>query len=204
MRYTRLRRAIEDGTLIGTNGAPFQSGADKIAEAQKKRKRPTTSFEMDDAMTNGPIHTRSGNRLTRPTHSDLPSLDDNEDLEPTGEGDTPLVKRRASSTTDRLLTPKNKPASSASPLWCINDHPEVKRGKSAELASEDEMPKECMRVFIPDFVRANQLNQAVDVSHLHNSSNLGRTEASSLQLIATSPKASLDASRKAEDTRLPQ
>lgn len=41
MRYTRLRRAIESGTLIGTHGTPFQGGADKIAESQKKGKMST-------------------------------------------------------------------------------------------------------------------------------------------------------------------
>ena len=39
MRYTRLRRQIENGTLIGTHGTPFQGGAEKIAEAQRKRRR---------------------------------------------------------------------------------------------------------------------------------------------------------------------
>ena len=46
MRFTRLRRAIEDGTLIDTHGKQFQGSADKIAEAQKKRKKPL-SEELD-------------------------------------------------------------------------------------------------------------------------------------------------------------
>lgn len=41
MRFTRLRRAIEDGTLIDRRGKQFQGSADKIAEAQKKRKKPS-------------------------------------------------------------------------------------------------------------------------------------------------------------------
>lgn len=40
MRFTRLRRAIEDGTLIDTHGKQFQGSADKTVEAQKKRKKP--------------------------------------------------------------------------------------------------------------------------------------------------------------------
>jgi hypothetical protein len=41
MRYTRLRRQIESGTLIGTHGTPFPSEkvAEKNAEAGRKRKR---------------------------------------------------------------------------------------------------------------------------------------------------------------------
>ena len=39
MRYTRLRRQIESGTLIGTHGTPFAGGAEKIAEALRKRKK---------------------------------------------------------------------------------------------------------------------------------------------------------------------
>lgn len=38
MRYTRLRRAIESGTLIGTHGTPFQGGSEKNIQAQKKPK----------------------------------------------------------------------------------------------------------------------------------------------------------------------
>ena len=51
MRYTRLRRAIESGTLIGTHGTPFQGAdkiGDKIADAPKKRKKsPAASDEQD-------------------------------------------------------------------------------------------------------------------------------------------------------------
>ena len=39
MRFTRLRRAIEDGTLIDTHGKQFQKCTDKVIEAQKKRKK---------------------------------------------------------------------------------------------------------------------------------------------------------------------
>jgi len=43
MRYTRLRRQIESGTLIGTHGTPFTGAPEKIAEAGKKRKGGTSS-----------------------------------------------------------------------------------------------------------------------------------------------------------------
>jgi hypothetical protein len=45
MRYTRLRRQIESGTLIGTHGTPFPSDkvVEKNAEAGRKRKRLSPS-----------------------------------------------------------------------------------------------------------------------------------------------------------------
>ncbi|PSS10832.1 hypothetical protein M430DRAFT_61218 [Amorphotheca resinae ATCC 22711] len=48
MRYTRLRRQIESGTLIGTHGTPFPSDkvVEKIAEAGKKRKRVNSGKDV--------------------------------------------------------------------------------------------------------------------------------------------------------------
>ncbi len=60
MRYTRLRRAIENGTLIGTHGTPFQGGAAKISEAQRKRKRPLRSALLESGEIVPPRATRSG------------------------------------------------------------------------------------------------------------------------------------------------
>ena len=39
MRYTRLRRQIEGGTLIGTHGTPFSGLAEKMSPEARKRKR---------------------------------------------------------------------------------------------------------------------------------------------------------------------
>jgi hypothetical protein len=39
MRYTRLRRQIEGGTLIGTHGTPFSGVAEKMPPEVRKRKR---------------------------------------------------------------------------------------------------------------------------------------------------------------------
>lgn len=47
MRYTRLRRQIESGTLIGTHGTRFAGALEKIAEAGKKRKRGPSSIKND-------------------------------------------------------------------------------------------------------------------------------------------------------------
>jgi hypothetical protein len=51
MRYTRLRRQIEGGTLIGTHGTPFGGGAEKIAEATKKRKKPLLPSYNEGGLT---------------------------------------------------------------------------------------------------------------------------------------------------------
>lgn len=48
MRYTRLRRSIESGTLIGTHGTPFQGSVEKIAQTQKKRKTPIMDEEDEE------------------------------------------------------------------------------------------------------------------------------------------------------------
>ena len=65
MRYTRLRRAIEGGTLIGTHGTPFQGTPEKVAKAQQKRKKPVEGEMTADGDDIGPIHTRSGKRIIR-------------------------------------------------------------------------------------------------------------------------------------------
>jgi hypothetical protein len=49
MRYTRLRRQIESGTLIGTHGTPFlSSSSDNPSSSSNKRKRLGGSSEKDD------------------------------------------------------------------------------------------------------------------------------------------------------------
>lgn len=49
MRLTRLRRDIENGTLIGTHGTPFQGAADKIAKAQMRRRKADILDDDKDA-----------------------------------------------------------------------------------------------------------------------------------------------------------
>jgi len=56
MRYTRLRRQIENGTLIGTHGTPFQRGADKAIETPRKRKRSFENRDDEDMLTDGVKH----------------------------------------------------------------------------------------------------------------------------------------------------
>jgi len=56
MRYTRLRRQIENGTLIGTHGIPFQRGADKAIETPRKRKRLFENKDDEEMLTEGLKH----------------------------------------------------------------------------------------------------------------------------------------------------
>ncbi|KAI9821684.1 MAG: hypothetical protein M1827_002265 [Pycnora praestabilis] len=96
MRYTRLRRAIEGGTLIGTHGTPFQGGADKIWEAQKKRKRTSRSGrgKVEDDLE--PIRRRNGSLIkTKPKGE---KVDNRREYGREGESDedvVPSAKRRS-------------------------------------------------------------------------------------------------------------
>ncbi|KAL8831456.1 MAG: hypothetical protein Q9191_000867 [Dirinaria sp. TL-2023a] len=65
MRFTRLRRAIEDGTLIDTHGKHFQGSSDKIAEAQKKRKRPSSKDADYDGDNEEPESSRPRKKASR-------------------------------------------------------------------------------------------------------------------------------------------
>ena len=65
MRFTRLRRAIEDGTLIDNHGKQFQGGADKIAEAQKKRKKPSSEDADCDGDDEEPVPSQPRKKASR-------------------------------------------------------------------------------------------------------------------------------------------
>ncbi|KAI9875125.1 MAG: hypothetical protein M1830_008854 [Pleopsidium flavum] len=95
MRYTRLRRAIESGTLIGTHGTPFQGSADKIIEAQKKRKRLLRNARLQEEDVLGPIQTRSGSRIDRKAKMEDDSTDGYDTDFSTEDDETPLAKKRA-------------------------------------------------------------------------------------------------------------
>lgn len=63
MRYTRLKRQIEGGTLIGTHGTPFAGGAEKIAEAMRKRKKGgggQNAFKNDENRNSSSVESDRG------------------------------------------------------------------------------------------------------------------------------------------------
>ncbi|KAI9822832.1 MAG: hypothetical protein M1826_000411 [Phylliscum demangeonii] len=89
MRYTRLRRAIESGTLIGTHGTPFQGGHERTTEAQRKRKKTGLDGGVkeekapvdDDEL--GVMCTRSGSRIGRAIKTEAEYVECNDSEEET-------------------------------------------------------------------------------------------------------------------------
>ena len=65
MRFTRLRRDIEDGNLIGTHGTLFQGAAERIAESQKKRKRPMQERREGEALHSRRLYRRKSTLIPR-------------------------------------------------------------------------------------------------------------------------------------------
>lgn len=102
MRYTRLRRAIESGTLIGTHGTPFQGGADKTAEARKKRKKISGDSDEEGASVD---RTPTSGRLALESGS-YKSVSDFDEMAQEIESDSvPSAKkqRRASKTPSEAI-----------------------------------------------------------------------------------------------------
>ncbi|TAQ85451.1 hypothetical protein B7494_g6230 [Chlorociboria aeruginascens] len=95
MRYTRLRRQIESGTLIGTHGTPFTGGAEKIAEALKKRKRSSgqEGHKNDDDEDDIPIpkERKPGKNVIKDEDSDEFETDGSEESGDS-EDEMPLAK----------------------------------------------------------------------------------------------------------------
>lgn len=105
MRYTRLRRAIEGGTLIGTHGTPFQGGAEKIAEARKKRK--TISDDTDEE---GPsaVRTPNSGRLALESGSSNDVQGSNDTVQESNSDDVPRVKKQRQTSRTPLEAIKSE------------------------------------------------------------------------------------------------
>lgn len=91
MRYTRLRRAIESGTLIGTHGTPFQGGADKIAEGRKKRKKISDESDEEGAPV---VRTPTSGRLALESRPSKAVRDRNDNTQESDTEDTPGAKKK--------------------------------------------------------------------------------------------------------------
>lgn len=118
MRYTRLRRAIEGGTLIGTHGTPFQGGAEKVVEVRKKRKGHTHGSRAEEEDDPEPIVTRSGGRNMR---SEDGSAGQYETEQSTGDEKAPSLKGRARALKREVDADEEK-AVSASELLRSGQH----------------------------------------------------------------------------------
>lgn len=102
MRYTRLRRAIESGTLIGTHGTPFQGGADKIAEGRKKRKKISDESDEEGAPV---VRTPTSSRLaleSRPSKAVRDSNDNTQESDTDGKPGAKNKRRGAIKSEDLL------------------------------------------------------------------------------------------------------
>lgn len=103
MRYTRLRRAIESGTLIGTHGTPFQGGADKIVEARRKRSKISDGVDEEDGYV---VQAPTSSRLARESGSSQDVHDSNNTIAQRSDlDDMPRVKkqRRTSKTGSEAI-----------------------------------------------------------------------------------------------------
>jgi hypothetical protein len=98
MRYTRLRRQIESGTLIGTHGTPFAGGAEKIAKALKKRKisNPPAERKMNGDDEEMVDHKGKGVKRGASVVKNEESSEYETDFEESGDSDDeiPLAKLR--------------------------------------------------------------------------------------------------------------
>jgi hypothetical protein len=90
MRYTRLRRQIESGTLIGTHGTPFAGGADKIAKAMRKRKK---SIQVSGDADSGPGKVIDSQTMSVKFEEDESDFETGSEYSDS-EDDVPLAKRR--------------------------------------------------------------------------------------------------------------
>ncbi|KAA6409343.1 MAG: hypothetical protein FRX48_06896 [Lasallia pustulata] len=108
MRYTRLRRAIESGTLIGTNGAPFQGATDKETGHQKRRKKPLLSARSEGTADLGPMQTRSGNSFERGPKLEEVSANEFAADGTSEEDELPLAKKRTKLSSHSESPPKNE------------------------------------------------------------------------------------------------
>lgn len=90
MRYTRLRRQIENGTLIGTHGTPFQRSADKTLESSSKRKRSLQDRDDEEALAGS---AKDKIKIENEYASDEYETDTS--YETDSEDDIPLAKRKA-------------------------------------------------------------------------------------------------------------
>jgi len=107
MRYTRLRRQIEGGTLMGTHGTPFSRPLEKLSDHLGKRKRLERNNNEQGSLVE---HSNScaakvvgdiepDNSKSEQFETDSFESDDSGD-------DVPLAKRRAAVLRTRALKPQ--------------------------------------------------------------------------------------------------
>ena len=143
MRYTRLRRAIEGGTLIGTHGTPFQAGAEKVVEVGKKRKRHLHSTRVEEVDDGAPIATRSGSGILRVEKVEDELADQSDTEESIVDEKIPSIGGKVQALKREVDADERKPISAAKtvhsvqPLRDINRHAKSPRRKVERDHDED-------------------------------------------------------------------
>ena len=131
MRYTRLKRAIESGTLIGTQGKPF-TGSKKRKNGERDSTSiltssggdsgTTTALDTAGDVTNEKRMVGSGKGHRRSLSAEDTKdggTDSDEDSDP--ENDLPLAKRRRFAHNHPLLPilPRPQPSKAAAPAATV-------------------------------------------------------------------------------------
>jgi len=116
MRYTRLRRAIEGGTLIGTHGIPFQGGGEKVVEVRKKRRGLLHSTHTDEVDDLEPLVTRSRSRIMRMEKVEDGSADEYDMVLSTEDEKASSVRRRCGALKRKVDAEDGRPGLASAPL----------------------------------------------------------------------------------------
>lgn len=118
MRYTRLRRQIEGGTLIGSHGIPFSGGAHKIAQVSEKRKRVAKAGEICDQQHAGSASIRIKPEFEYSTDG----FETDSSYDSDSEDEMPLAKRKMSrALADKAPYPTPPTAMCSKPPLMVQD-----------------------------------------------------------------------------------
>ncbi|KAI9762925.1 MAG: hypothetical protein M1840_001105 [Geoglossum simile] len=129
MRYTRLRRHIVNGTLIGTHGTPFQGGPERAAQAQGKRKKSSSMVLGEESEGSG--YTRARSESHRSDGYETDSGDEQDEM--------PLAKRRTACNGGGQLKGERKPAPNVGKAL-VEEQTDPKRRLSQHNAAEPTTP----------------------------------------------------------------
>jgi len=104
MRYTRLRRQIEGGTLIGTHGTPFLGPTEKLSTPLGKRKRlERNSSEQGSIVEHSSSCAAKVVGDIKPEDSESEQFETDSFDSDDSEDDVPLAKRRTAVLRTRAV-----------------------------------------------------------------------------------------------------
>jgi hypothetical protein len=111
MRYTRLRRQIESGTLIGTHGTPFPSDkvVEKNAEAGRKRKRLGPEKSGTGDADEDAVEKDEGKKRSKPKSVIKKETEGCDGFESSGESESDFVDSEDEMPLAKLMKSRTKP-----------------------------------------------------------------------------------------------